>query len=150
MLLILSFLGGGTRAASLAYGVLQVLEKTMVGIDGEEKSLLDEVDIITSVSGGSYTAAYYGLFGRQIFTDYESVFLKRNFQSDLYRLIHGPWNWPAPGSSNFDRSDLIANHLSSKLFRGSTIDDMRRKDMPFIMINASQIGFAAQIAFEQR
>ena len=150
LLLMLSFSGGGTRAASLAYGVLQALENTVVTIDGEEKSLLDEVDVITSVSGGSYTAAYYGLFGKQIFNNYESEFLKRNFQLDLYRLILSPWNWPALGSSNFDRSDLIARYLDKNLFRGATIAQMRRPDTPFIMINASETGFATQIAFEQR
>ena len=68
----------------------------------------------------------------------------------MYRLIYSPWNWPALGSSNFDRSDLIADYLNSTLFRDSTIDDMRRTDTPFIMINASETGFATQIAFEQR
>ena len=150
ILLILSFSGGGTRAASLAYGVLQALNETIVTIEGKSKSLLDEVDIITSVSGGSYTAAYYGLFGKQIFKDYESRFLKRNFQSDLYQLILNPINWPALGSSDFDRSDLIAQYLNKYLFEGSTIGDMRRADTPFIMINASETGFATQIAFEQR
>lgn len=150
LLLILSFSGGGTRAAALAYGVLQALDNTVVTLDGEQKTLLDEVDLITSVSGGSYTAAYYGLFGRQIFEDYESAFLKRNFQSDIYRLVFNPWNWPALGSSNFDRSDLIANYLNDTLFRDSAIGDMHRADTPFIMINASETGFATQITFEQR
>ena len=150
ILLMLSFSGGGTRAASLAYGVLQVLENTVVNIEGQPKSLLDEVDVITSVSGGSYTAAYYGLFGKQIFKNYESEFLKRNFQRDLYQLILSPWNWPALGHSDFDRSDLIAAYLDRNLFRGLTIDDMRRPDTPFIMINASETGFETQIAFEQR
>ena len=150
MLLMLSFSGGGTRAASLAYGVLQALDKIIVTIEGQQRSLLDEVDVITSVSGGSYTAAYYGLFGKQIFKDYESAFLKRNFQLDLYRLIFSPWNWHALGSANFDRSDLIARYLDDTLFQGLTIEDMRRPDTPFIMINASDTGFATQIAFEQR
>ena len=150
MLLILSFSGGGTRAASLAYGVLQALEQTTVTIDGKTMTLLDEVDVITSVSGGSYTAAYYGLFGKRIFQDYESAFLKRNFQSDLYRLVLNPWNWSTLASSSFDRSDLIAQYLNTTLFQDATIGDLQRPDTPFIMINASETGFATQVAFEQR
>ena len=59
--LILTFSGGGTRAASLSYGVLKELRK---------QNLLEEIDVISSVSGGSFTSAYYGLYGEQIFEDF--------------------------------------------------------------------------------
>ncbi|MGP4848242.1 hypothetical protein ACTXGQ_29375, partial [Marinobacter sp. 1Y8] len=53
---VLAFSGGGTRAAALSYGVLEKLRDTPVTINGVERRLLDEVDVISSVSGGSYTA----------------------------------------------------------------------------------------------
>jgi NTE family protein len=62
ILFYLTFSGGGTRATSLSYGVLEELRKTEVVIDGKKRRLLDEVDVISSVSGGSFTAGYYGLF----------------------------------------------------------------------------------------
>src|SRR5512139_2845908 len=62
LLLMLSFSGGGTRAAAFSYGVLETLRDTVVAVRGQEKRLLDEVDWISGVSGGSFTAAYYGLF----------------------------------------------------------------------------------------
>jgi NTE family protein len=57
---MLSFSGGGTRAAALAYGVLQHLARTPIA---GGRSLLDEVDVISSVSGGSFTAAFFALNG---------------------------------------------------------------------------------------
>lgn len=57
----LLFSGGGTRAAALSYSIMEALRDTVIRVDGREKSLLDEVDCISSVSGGSFTAAYYGL-----------------------------------------------------------------------------------------
>ncbi|MGZ3591727.1 MAG: hypothetical protein ACXU99_13805 [Thermodesulfobacteriota bacterium] len=57
LLLYLTFSGGGTRAAALSYGVLEEFRKTEVVIDGRKRRLLDEVDGISSVSGGSFTAA---------------------------------------------------------------------------------------------
>ena len=57
ILLTLAFSGGGTRAAALAYGVLEELRDTTVMIDGQPRRLLDEVDTISSVSGGSFTSA---------------------------------------------------------------------------------------------
>lgn len=49
---ILAFSGGGTRAAALSYGVLQALRDTDMEIDGQHINLLEEVDMISSVSGG--------------------------------------------------------------------------------------------------
>ena len=73
----LTFSGGGTRAAAFAYGVLKALnkERQITWPAGPSRSfrLLDEVDVISSVSGGSFTAGYYGLFGDGIFTDFEEI-----------------------------------------------------------------------------
>ena len=87
VMLVLAFSGGGTRAAAMSYGVLEALRDTPIEIDGKRARLLDEVDLITSVSGGSFTSAYYALFGDRIFEDYEAKFLKRNVQGQLIRQI---------------------------------------------------------------
>ena len=67
LLLMLAFSGGGTRAASLSYGVLEELARTPVGAAPAQHRLLNDVGMISSVSGGSFTAAYYGLYGDRIF-----------------------------------------------------------------------------------
>lgn len=74
LFVVLAFSGGGMRSAAMSYGLLEALRDKTIRIGGQEHRLIDEVDVITSVSGGSYTAAYYGLFGDRIFVDYESVF----------------------------------------------------------------------------
>ena len=51
------------------------------------------MDVISSVSGGSFTAAYYGLFGDQLFEDFETVFLRRNVQSELLAALFNPLRW---------------------------------------------------------
>ena len=53
-LFVLSFSGGGTRAAAFSYGVLEELRRTEIVIDGQSHRLIQEVDIITGVSGGSF------------------------------------------------------------------------------------------------
>src|ERR1700680_4066613 len=60
--IVFSFSGGGTRAAALSYGVMKELSQTQIHWEGSERRLLDEVDTIVAISGGSLTAAYYGLF----------------------------------------------------------------------------------------
>jgi NTE family protein len=47
--LILTFSGGGTRAAALSYGVMLELRNIMIDKDGAQTRLLDEIDFISSV-----------------------------------------------------------------------------------------------------
>lgn len=55
-LLILAFSGGGTRAAAFSHGVLEELRRTQVGVRSAAHSMLSEIDIVSSVSGGSFAA----------------------------------------------------------------------------------------------
>ena len=84
--LVLSFSGGGTRASAFSYGVLEQLRRTEIVIDGQRRRLIDEVDLITGVSGGSFTALAYALHGERLFSEYEQRFLKRDVQGALLRV----------------------------------------------------------------
>jgi NTE family protein len=121
LLLYLTFSGGGTRAAALSYGVLEELRKTEVAIDGKKRRLLDEVDAISSVSGGSFTAGYFGLFGDRIFEDFETKFLKKNIQGALaVRTLFNPINWFRLSSSTFDEAIPRQNTMTD-VFDGRTL-----------------------------
>ena len=85
-LFVLAFSGGGTRAAALSYGVLEELRRTEIVVDGQRRRLVDEVDLITGVSGGSFTALAYALYGERLFSEYEQRFLKRDVQGALSRV----------------------------------------------------------------
>jgi len=114
LLLMLAFSGGGTRAAALSYGVLEELARTPVRPEGAQHRMLDEVDIISSVSGGSFTAAYYALWGDRIFSDFESQFLKNNVQTGLLRRALSPRNQFRLASPRFSRSDLAAEYYDRR------------------------------------
>jgi NTE family protein len=149
VLLLLAFSGGGTRAAALSYGVLQELRDTTIVAHGQDKRLLDEVDLITSVSGGSFTSAYYGLFGDRIFSDYETRFLRRNLQSDLVWTVFNPLNWFGLFSSLFDRTDLAIELYNEDIFDHKTFADLEAADGPFIQINAADLGAGNRFTFFQ-
>src|SRR5688500_6961350 len=57
----LAFSGGGTRAAAFSFGVLKGLSEVRTTDRGRSVSLIDRVDFVSGVSGGSVTAAYFGL-----------------------------------------------------------------------------------------
>ena len=143
----LSFSGGGTRAAAFSYGVLSELRDTRITIGNEPIQLLDEVDHISSVSGGSFTAAYYGLFGDQIFEDYETVFLRKNIQKTLINSILNPINWFRLLSSGFDRTSLAIEYYDDTIFLGKTFGDMAENKGPFIQINATDLGTGQSFGF---
>ena len=89
----LTFSGGGTRAAALAYGAMLALRQARIDWPRQGETLLDEVDCISSVSGGSFTAAYYGLFRDDLFQRFEDQFLHRNIEGSLILRVLYPWNW---------------------------------------------------------
>ena len=149
MLLFLTFSGGGTRAAALSYGVLEELRETEVVIDGRKRRLLDEVDGISGVSGGSFTAGYYGLFGDRIFEDFESKFLKKNIQRAIFLGVLNPVNWLTLFSGTFGRSDLSAKYYDNHIFEGKTFGDMAARKGPVIVINATDMSHGTRIGFTQ-
>jgi NTE family protein len=150
LVLYLTFSGGGTRAAALSYGVLEELRKTEALIDGNKRRLLDEIDAISSVSGGSFTAGYYGLFGDRIFEDFESKFLKKNIQGALTAgTFLNPTNWFRLYSDTFDRSDLAAEYYDKHVFEGKTFGDIAARKGPMIMMNATDMTQGLRIGFNQ-
>jgi NTE family protein len=150
LLLYLTFSGGGMRAAALSYGVLEELWKTEIVLDGRKRRLLDEVDGISSVSGGSFTAGYYGLFGDRIFEDFESKFLKKNIQRSLVLgALFNIANWVRLFSPAFARSDLAAEYYSKHVFGGGTFGDMAARKGPFIIITATEMTHGTRVEFTQ-
>jgi len=144
---ILTFSGGGTRAAALSYGVLKEMRDTNIIINNKKRRLLDEVDLISSVSGGSFTSAYYGLFGDRIFQDFETKFLKRRVQSDLIKLsLLSPKAWIRLLPGLFERSDLAAEYYNQLIFNKKHFSDLR-KDAPYIVINATDLSLGQGFAF---
>lgn len=147
LLLILTFSGGGTRAAALSYGVLQALADTQIAVRGKPRRLLDEVDLISSVSGGSFTSAYYGLFGDRILEDFETKFLKRNVEKELALRFISPSSWSKLMSSYYARSDLAADYFDEILFERKTFSDFKIPRLPLIAINATDIALGTQFTF---
>ena len=125
-LVILAFSGGGTRAAAFSYGVLEYLRRTeVIGPKGKSR-LLDHVDVITGVSGGSFTALAYGLYGDKLFDDYEQRFLMRDVQGSIVSRTLNPANWAKLGSTSWGRSELAAQLYDEILFNGATFGEIGR------------------------
>src|SRR5208282_498702 len=138
MVIALTFSGGGTRAAAFSYGVLQGFDETRVDYGGRAMSLLDQLDFVSGVSGGSVLAAYYGLKKRAAMTDFKQRFLLANgeeaLQTDLSFL-----NLAKGLSGGINDTTGFPRWLDAHLFGGATFKDMNRGGTPEVWINAADI-----------
>jgi len=149
-LVVLAFSGGGTRAAAFSYGVLEYLRNTEVrNASGRQVRLLDEVAVITGVSGGSFTALAYGLHGEALFGSYEQRFLKRDVQGMLSGRALNPGYWPRLLSAGWDRSELAAELYDEILFDGATFGDLQSRAGPLVLASATDLSSGARFVFHQ-
>jgi NTE family protein len=136
LLLGLSFSGGGTRAAAFSFGVLTELDRSRSG-SNQAKTLLDRVDFVSGVSGGSVTAAYFGLKQRAALDDFRERFLLRNAEEALHtQLSLGNIGRALGGGVN---DSQFTNWLDQNLFDGARFDVFREERRPRVWINASDI-----------
>ncbi len=145
--LVLAFSGGGTRAAAFSFGVLEELRRTPLP-GPPPRRMLDEVDTIMGISGGSFTALSYALYGERLFDEYDARFLKRDVQGYLVASVLNPINWPALASPAYGRSDLAAEYYNEILFEHATFGEILHKpDTPTIHISATDITTGGRFMF---
>jgi len=149
LLVVLAISGGGTRAAALGYGVLEELRRTEVMVNGVKRRLLDEVDVISAVSGGTLPATYYALSGEKTFEEFEERVLLRNLERELALRIFTPTNWFRLPSGTFGKSDLFAELYDETVFNHATFGDLKRANGPFVIINGTDVTTGARFSFTQ-
>jgi NTE family protein len=148
-MVVAAFSGGGTRAAAFSFGVLEELRATRVVVNGRGTRLLDELDVITGVSGGSFTALAYGLHGEKLFDEYERRFLKRDVQGELLARFLSPSNWSALWSESWGRSEMAAQLYDEILFENATFGDLVGKPGPVVIATATDISTGSRLGFVQ-
>ena len=147
-LFVLTFSGGGTRAAAFAFGVLEELRRTPIGAPTGTHTALDEVDLVTGTSGGSFTALAYALYGSTLFDMYQDAFLKRNVQGALLERLFNPFTWPKVLTQGFGRSELAEQYYDEILFHGATYADLMRRT-PVAIVGATDVTTGNRIDFSQ-
>ncbi|MCG3774915.1 MAG: hypothetical protein JW395_1740 [Nitrospira sp.] len=151
LFIVAAFSGGGTRASTLAFGALREMARQQITWEGKQKRLLDELDVINALSGGSFTGAYYALFGDRIFHDFESRFLRKDWESEIReRIIWSPSNWFRLWSPYYGRIHIMADLLDEALFEGKTYGDLiKQKSRPVLTIHASDMATLSRFEFGQ-
>ena len=144
----LALSGGGSRAANFSSAVM---------LDLKKRGILQRVDFISSVSGGSLPAAYYALDGYDYFTmggrekiTFEEKELKdrmgRNFQSRWLLSWFNPLNILRYWFTDFTRSDIMVPVFDDNLFHDATYASLN-PDRPKLLINATDSGRFKRFTF---
>jgi predicted acylesterase/phospholipase RssA len=138
----LAISGGGSRSANFSAAVMFELQRL---------GLLDRVDAVSSVSGGSLTAAYYCLS-----TDKEwnpanlQRLMTHPFAADAWSVVLQPWNLVALAISDWDRSDILADSFITNVFSRSghplTFADLRPQ-RPRLLVNATDLQSGQRFVF---
>ena len=145
-LIVATFSGGGTRAAALAYGALTGLRDTVSKSSTTPKRrLIDEVDMVSAVSGGSVTAAYWALEGADGLDGLKDNFLERNIHCDLFCKMANPGTLLQLMTPSYARSDVLREIFATLLFQEATYGDLivdaptkkrSTNGRPYLILNA--------------
>lgn len=142
--------GGGARAAALGFGVLEELRDTRVRWEGRDERLIDDLDVLMGVSGGSMLTAAIALDGVAGMDRFEAEFLNSRLQEDFQsRLLRVSNLWRVT-SPTYGRSDVLENFLDDRLYRGATFADLSKSTRkPFGVIYATDMVTGARFEFVQ-
>ena len=126
--LALAISGGGSRAANFGAAVMLELQT---------RKLLEQVDVISGVSGGTLPAVYYGLGDKAgAFTE-PAVrrALGYDFQASWIRRWFLPQNIFRYWLSDFTRSDIMVQVFNNELYHEATFADLRPR--PKLLLNST-------------
>ena len=131
---VLSLSGGGSRSAAFSAACMFQLERL---------GILQKVDYLSTVSGGSLPGAYYCLQGSDWNPGTVQTKMTHEFATDLVvQTFYLPWNWCALIFGQFNRSDILAEVFDDVLYRRNnkslTFADLR-PDRPRLLINATNL-----------
>lgn len=131
----LSFSGGGLRAAAFSYGVLLALRDSKT----PEGDLLDDISFISSVSGGSLTSAYFGLYGRDSLDQFRADVLLQDFEAGMRTSFVRPTNLLRLLGGGVNAREDLAEPLDRNVFHRATFADLYRRGKPDIRIHATDL-----------
>lgn len=134
----LAFSGGGMRASAFAYGMLEEL-RDQGAITGTPNGVLDSVRLVSGVSGGSVTAAQFGLYGPKGMVGYRERFLVTNAEKYMANSPLNPLTLVKGLAGGANGRTTFARYLDEVLFHRATFGDLRARSQIKTWINATDM-----------
>jgi predicted acylesterase/phospholipase RssA len=154
MLFLVSFSGGGTRAAAMSCSVLEQLGKIPYSYtaDGRtiQSNLANEIDYVSGISGGSFAAAAWALYGdtKGGMAAFRKRFVERDIQGALLKnILWPPWRMFWLLSPRYDRIHIAAELYDRDVFDGRTFESV--PPHPELRINATNLSLGNRFTFAE-
>ncbi|MDZ4762843.1 MAG: patatin-like phospholipase family protein [Alphaproteobacteria bacterium] len=139
----LAFSGGGARSAAFSYGALLGLREMRTPAGDR---LIDRVALVTAVSGGAVTAAWFGQHGPDGLDGFRAA-LNKDWASRLRTSWMSPGNWRRLMDGGMNGRDRLGDWLDREVFAGGVMGDLSSR--PRILINATDLFTGAPFAFAE-
>lgn len=140
--IMLSLSGGGARASAFSLGALQELRDTPARDGGR---LIDEVALVTAVSGGGVTAAWFGLNGPEQLDGFRTAMLDKDWGSEIHQSLLSPNNLARVWAGGMNDRSNLAGWLNREVYGGATMIAM--SGGPRIILNGTELFTGAPFAF---
>ena len=134
------------RVRTLSYGVLEELRRTEIVIHGQRRRLIDEVDLITGVSGGAVPArspmrcTASGCSPSTSSASSSATCRATSSAAPSTRSTGG-----STSAARAGRSELAAEYYDEILFEGATFGDLLARQGPVAVANGTDISTGYRI-----
>jgi NTE family protein len=146
-LILVAISGGGSRAAALGWAVLRELSTFHYTTDGQSRSLIDDVGVVSSVSGGSVIAADFALYGPAGLDSFAPDFLAPDNMLTLILKTLNPFHWLKQSIEGTSRIDTVEALFDKQLFKQQTFAALNQAGKPYLILNATDMASGEVFAF---
>jgi NTE family protein len=153
--ILMTFSGGGSRATALAETVLRELSQTSYAASDGRHVLTEDVKFISSASGGSVTAAWFGLHRAPGHWDGDLDELRRDFltkdnMATLELDAVNPITLVGLITGRIARIEALEALLHAQLYGDATLGALNQPGRPFIVLNTTDMAGGESFALVPR
>ncbi len=153
--ILMTFSGGGSRAAALAESVLREMAATGYAASDGRYVLTEDVKLISSVSGGSVTSAWFGLRRGPGHRDGDldglrDNFLSRDNMAALELDAANPITLFGLVTGSFTRIEALEALFNERLFHNATLAQINQPGKPYVVFNATDMAGGESFALVPR
>ncbi|HEU0156978.1 MAG TPA: patatin-like phospholipase family protein [Stellaceae bacterium] len=153
--ILMTFSGGGSRAAALAEAVLREMAATSYLGDDGRHVLTEDVKLVSSVSGGSVTAGWFGLHRSPGHWDGDLDTLRTDFlvEDNMKALeldVVNPVTWFGMVTGKVTAIEALERLFNERLFHDQPLAALNQRGKPYIVLNATDMAGGQSFAMVPR